>query len=194
MPEKPPELVVPRPDEATPLGEMAMARGWLNHLRGSALFKVEGLDDDQLRWRPTPAANSLGVLVVHLGYTERLWVRAIAAGEPMDMGWRSQMFELPAVGSGRGHGLLPDRVSPRRRRAGPSCVPRPAVGGRFPAHDLALGRLPPDRGGGSTRRPHGHHPRAPRRPHRALNPPRGTPNSRRRDGTVGFTRCSPGNP
>ncbi len=96
MPEKPPELVVPRPDEATPLGEMAMARGWLNHLRGSALFKVEGLDDDQLRWRPTPAANSLGVLVVHLGYTERLWVRAIAAGEPMDMGWRSQMFELPA--------------------------------------------------------------------------------------------------
>ncbi len=41
------------------------------------------------------AANSLGVIVVHLGYAERLWVRAIYAGEPMDMGWRARMFELP---------------------------------------------------------------------------------------------------
>jgi uncharacterized damage-inducible protein DinB len=74
---------------------MAMARGWLQHLRDSAVFKVEGLSDEQLRWRPAPAANSLGVIVVHLGYTERLWLRAIFAGEPMDMGWRVRMFELP---------------------------------------------------------------------------------------------------
>ncbi len=61
----------------------------------SAIFKVEGLDPDQLRWRPTPGANSLGVIVVHLGYAERLWVRAIYAGERMDMEWRARMFELP---------------------------------------------------------------------------------------------------
>ncbi len=73
-----------------------MARAWLQHLRDSALFKLDGLNPDQLRWRPTPGANSLGVIVVHLGYAERLWVRAIYAGEPMDMGWRAQMFELPA--------------------------------------------------------------------------------------------------
>ncbi len=72
-----------------------MARGWLTHLRESAIFKLEDLNDEQLRWRPTPAANSLGVLVVHLGYTERLWLRAIFAGEEMDMGWRQRMFELP---------------------------------------------------------------------------------------------------
>ncbi|MFZ0252131.1 MAG: DUF664 domain-containing protein [Acidimicrobiales bacterium] len=72
-----------------------MARGWLQHLRESAIFKVEGLDPAQLRWQPTPAANSLGVLVVHLGYTERLWLRAICAGEQMDMAWRAHMFELP---------------------------------------------------------------------------------------------------
>ncbi len=95
MPERPPQLSVPRPDEAAPLDEMAMARAWLQHLRDSAVFKVEGLTHEQLRWRPAATANSLGVIVVHLGYAERLWLRAIFAGEPMDMGWRSRMFELP---------------------------------------------------------------------------------------------------
>ncbi len=35
------------------------------------------------------------MLVVHLGYSERLWIRAVFAGEPMDMAWRAHMFELP---------------------------------------------------------------------------------------------------
>ena len=72
-----------------------MARAWLQHLRGSAVFKLEGLSEEQLRWRPAPAANSLGALVVHLGCSERLWIRAIFAGETMDMAWRARMFELP---------------------------------------------------------------------------------------------------
>jgi uncharacterized damage-inducible protein DinB len=72
-----------------------MARAWLQHLRDSAIFKVEGLSPAHLRWQPSPTANSLGVIVVHLGLSERLWLRAIAAGERMDMGWRSHMFELP---------------------------------------------------------------------------------------------------
>jgi uncharacterized damage-inducible protein DinB len=95
MPEQPPELSVPRPDERAALEEMPMARAWLQHLRDSAVFKVRGVTPTQLRWRPAPTANSLGVLVVHLGYAERLWLRAIFAGEPMDMGWRAKMFELP---------------------------------------------------------------------------------------------------
>ena len=95
MAETPPKLAVPRPEESAPLDEMPMARAWLQHLRDSALFKLEGLDRDQLRWRPSPAANPLGVIVVHLGYAERLWIRAIVAGEPMDMEWRAHMFELP---------------------------------------------------------------------------------------------------
>jgi uncharacterized damage-inducible protein DinB len=72
-----------------------MARAWLQHLRESALFKLEDLDREQLRWRPARTANSLGVIAVHLGYSERLWFRAICAGEAMDMGWRAHMFELP---------------------------------------------------------------------------------------------------
>jgi uncharacterized damage-inducible protein DinB len=95
MAETPPQLHVPRPAEDGSLGELAMARAWLQHLRESAIYKVEGLTPAQLRWEPAPRANSLGVLIVHLGYTERLWLRAICAGEPMDMGWRSHMFELP---------------------------------------------------------------------------------------------------
>jgi hypothetical protein len=95
MAETPPKLTVPRPDESEPLDEMPMARAWLQHLRDSAVFKLEGLDAEQLRWRPSPTANSLGVIVVHLGYAERLWIRAIFAGEPMDMEWRRHMFELP---------------------------------------------------------------------------------------------------
>ena len=95
MPETPPQLSVPRPPEAQPADEMPMARAWLQHLRDSALFKLEGISPEQLRWSPAPTANSLGVIVVHLGYAERLWLRAICAGEPMDMGWRAHMFELP---------------------------------------------------------------------------------------------------
>jgi hypothetical protein len=93
--EAPPTLAVPRPAESAPADEMAMARAWLVHLRASAVYKLDGLDDDQLRWRPTETANSLGVIVVHLGYAERLWLRAIFAGEAMDMSWRTNMFVLP---------------------------------------------------------------------------------------------------
>ena len=91
-----PELQIARPDESAPADEMTMARAWLVHLRESAIFKLDGLDDEQLRWQPAPTANSLGAIVVHLGYAERLWLRAIFAGEPMDMAWRQKMFDLPA--------------------------------------------------------------------------------------------------
>jgi len=93
--EAPPQLRVPRPPESEPADEMTMARGWLTHLRESAIFKLEDLDAAQLRWRPTPTANSLGAIVVHLGYAERLWIRVFFAGESMDMTWREHMFDLP---------------------------------------------------------------------------------------------------
>jgi uncharacterized damage-inducible protein DinB len=74
---------------------MTMARAWLAYLRKSAISKLDGLDDAERRWTPASTANSLGVILVHLGYAERLWFRAIFAGEPMDMSWRQHMFELP---------------------------------------------------------------------------------------------------
>jgi uncharacterized damage-inducible protein DinB len=91
--EQPPELAIARPQEDLAADEMTMARVWLQHLREGAIHKVEGLDDEQLRWQPAPTANSLGVLLRHLGLAERLWFRAIFAGEPMDMAWRQTMFD-----------------------------------------------------------------------------------------------------
>jgi uncharacterized damage-inducible protein DinB len=91
----PPVLRVPRPDESTPADEMTMARAWLVHLREGAILKVEGLDDEQLRWKPAPAANSLGQIVVHLGLAERQWLRVVFAGEQMDTSWLGHMFDLP---------------------------------------------------------------------------------------------------
>ena len=90
-----PQLRVPRPQESTPADEMTMARNWLTHLRLSAIYKLEGLEDDQVRWKPAVTANSLGAVVVHLGYAERLWVRVVFAGETMDMSWRQSMFIVP---------------------------------------------------------------------------------------------------
>lgn len=86
-PHVPPTLHVPRPDEAAPADEATMLRGWLAHLRGSAVYKLEGLDDEQIRWKPSPTANSLGGIVVHLGYCERWWLRVVFAGEAMDLSW-----------------------------------------------------------------------------------------------------------
>jgi uncharacterized damage-inducible protein DinB len=94
-----PTLHVPRPDEATPADETTMLRGWLTHLRESAVYKLEGLDDEQLRWKPAPTANSLGGIVVHLGYAERWWLRAVFADEDMDLSWKQDgsaaTFEVP---------------------------------------------------------------------------------------------------
>ena len=70
-----------------------MARAWLANLRSWAEFKIEGLSAEQLRWKPAPTANSLGTIVRHLGLAERLWFRAVWAGEPMDMEWRATMFD-----------------------------------------------------------------------------------------------------
>jgi hypothetical protein len=95
MAETPPQMHTPRPDEAVPADEMAMARSWLTHLRESAIYKIEGLNDEQMRWQPAPTANSLGTILRHLGLSERLWVRAIFAGEEMDMSWRATMFDQP---------------------------------------------------------------------------------------------------
>lgn len=88
----PPRLQVPRPDEQTPADEMTTLRGWLDYLRGSALHKLDGLDHAQLRWRPTMTSNSLGGIVMHLGYSERLWLRVVIDGEAMDLGWTENRY------------------------------------------------------------------------------------------------------
>jgi uncharacterized damage-inducible protein DinB len=71
---------------------MTMLRGWLRHLRGSVNLKLEGLDDDQIRWKPAETTNSLGAIAMHLGYVERLLLRATFAGEEMDTAWTDNRY------------------------------------------------------------------------------------------------------
>jgi uncharacterized damage-inducible protein DinB len=91
-PSVPPTMRVPRPNEAELVDERTMARGWLTHLRESTIFKLEELTDEQLRRRPSPSANSLGGIVMHLGFSERLWFRVIFAGEQMDLWWTADRY------------------------------------------------------------------------------------------------------
>ena len=158
-PESPPTIRTPRPDEAAPADEMTMDRAWITHLRESAIYKLEGLNDAQLRWKPAPTANSLGQIVVHLGYCERLSVRAIFVGEEMDMAWRTAMFTLPdgwstddVVAFYRKETAAADAVLDRaasmdQASAGPM---RPTT--------LRWVLTAPHRGDRPARRPHGHHP------------------------------------
>ncbi len=171
MAETPPKLSVPRPVESAPLDEIPMARAWLQHLRDSVVFKLEGLDAAQLRWRPAPTANSLGVIVVHLGYAERLWIRTIFAGEAMDMEWRKHMFELP---EGWGYDEIVAFYRDETGKVdgvldGATSFDLPSAGDT-PPDDVALGGAAPHRGDRTARRPYGHHPGAPRRQDRPLNP------------------------
>jgi uncharacterized damage-inducible protein DinB len=87
-----PTLHVPRPEESTLVDEMTMLRGWLEHLRGSTIYKIEDLDHEQLRWKPAPTANSLGGIVMHNTYADRTWIRIVFAGEEMDTSWTRDRY------------------------------------------------------------------------------------------------------
>lgn len=47
---------------------------WLGFLRGAVLRKVEGLSDEQARWRPDGALISLLGIINHLTHVEWRWI------------------------------------------------------------------------------------------------------------------------
>jgi uncharacterized damage-inducible protein DinB len=47
---------------------------WLGYLRRAVLRKIDGLDDDEARWRPEGALISLLGIVNHLTHVEWRWV------------------------------------------------------------------------------------------------------------------------
>jgi uncharacterized damage-inducible protein DinB len=55
---------------------------WLRYLRGAVIRKIEGLSDEQARWRPDGALISLLGIVNHLTNVEWRWIDgAILGGE-----------------------------------------------------------------------------------------------------------------
>ena len=79
---------------------------------------VDGLDDDQLAWRPQGTGNSVAWLVWHLSRVQDDHV-ADAAGTGqawLDEGWRERFgLDLPAEDTGYGHG--PEDVAKVRASA-----------------------------------------------------------------------------
>lgn len=62
-------------------GEKETLRASLDHHRDAVLWKLEGLDDEQLRRPMTPSGTSLLGLVKHLGSVEYGWFVSTFGGE-----------------------------------------------------------------------------------------------------------------
>lgn len=77
-----------RPEPPAVADESATLRGFLGFLRATLLWKVQGLDDEQIHARPLPSSMSLGGLLKHLAWVEDLWFGRVLAGEPTAARWR----------------------------------------------------------------------------------------------------------
>jgi hypothetical protein len=79
---------------------------------------VDGLDDDQLSWRPGPQANPIGWLVWHLTRVQDLHVSEILDGEQL---WSGGTFAaelgLEADPANHGYGHTSDQVAMVRPRS-----------------------------------------------------------------------------
>lgn len=65
-----PEVDVPRNNA----DERELLLSWLDYLRGGVLRKIEGLSDEQARWRPDGKLTSLLGLINHLTHVEWRWI------------------------------------------------------------------------------------------------------------------------
>jgi uncharacterized damage-inducible protein DinB len=61
--------------------ERELLLNWLSYLRGAALRKLEGVTEDQARWRPDGKLTSLLGIVNHLTHVEWRWIDGGFRGE-----------------------------------------------------------------------------------------------------------------
>lgn len=73
-----------RPTPPGNADERTTLKAFLELYRQTMVMKIEGLDEEQARWRPTEQANSLLVLVQHLTGVERNWFQRVVAGREID--------------------------------------------------------------------------------------------------------------
>lgn len=68
---------------------------YLELQRNAVVGKIEGLTEEQARWKPAPTANSLLNLVVHLNGVERNWFQHVIAGREIERDRDVELAELP---------------------------------------------------------------------------------------------------
>jgi uncharacterized damage-inducible protein DinB len=76
-----------RPEPPDTGGEREMLAGFLDFHRATLLWKLEGLDDEQVRRAMVPSGTSLLGLVKHLAYVERSWFQSVWAGQEVTFPW-----------------------------------------------------------------------------------------------------------
>lgn len=69
-----------RVDPPVEADERTTLVAFLDFLRETMIWKLEGLSEAQARWTPADTANSLIAMVQHLAYVERWWFRQCFAG------------------------------------------------------------------------------------------------------------------
>jgi uncharacterized damage-inducible protein DinB len=75
--------------------ELTLLVGFLDFYREVMVRKLDGLTEEQARWKPAPAANSLLNLIVHLTGVERGWFQGTIAGLQVDRDRDAELAELP---------------------------------------------------------------------------------------------------
>ncbi len=79
-----------RPEPPPLGGEREALEGFLDFQRATLLWKLEGLDDEQLRRPMVPSGTSLLGLVKHLAYVERSWFQDVWAGQEVSFPWTDE--------------------------------------------------------------------------------------------------------
>lgn len=72
-------------DSGLRVDEFNKLNGFLDHFRAQIVKKVEGLTEEQARWKPAETANSLGAIVNHLAYVEHWWFHEVFLGKPSEL-------------------------------------------------------------------------------------------------------------
>ncbi len=70
--------------------------GYLDLQRNAIVRKLDGLTEEQARWKPSPTTNSLLNLVVHVAGVERNWFQHVIAGRTVERDRDAELAELPA--------------------------------------------------------------------------------------------------
>jgi uncharacterized damage-inducible protein DinB len=79
-----------RPEPPEQGNEAETLGGFLDFQRATLLWKLDGLDDGQLRRAMVPSGTSLLGIVKHLAYVERSWFQSVWAGQEVSFPWTKE--------------------------------------------------------------------------------------------------------
>jgi uncharacterized damage-inducible protein DinB len=79
-----------QPDRVKTAGGRETLTAFLDYLRETVLWKVEGLSDADARRPLVPSGTSLAGIVKHLAFVERFWFQTVFAGRMVDYPWSEE--------------------------------------------------------------------------------------------------------